>query len=278
MKCEIIAVGTEILLGDIVNTNAQFLSQELARLGFSVMHQSVVGDNEERLAQELKTALSRSDIVITSGGLGPTPDDLTKEVTAKVMGVELMQDKESAEKIVNYFKSKNREMPEANYKQAMLPSKADGIILSNDNGTAPGCIFIKGDKIVVNLPGPPRELKPMFTDKLLPFLKKYADSIIISHSVRLYGIGESSMASKVDDLLEKSNPTVAPYAKDGEALLRVTAKGKDEQEAEQLTKPVVDEILNRFGDLVYGIDCESLQERVVALLIEKGKKLGLAES
>lgn len=278
MRCELIAVGTEILLGDIVNTDAQFLARELANMGFSVCHQSVVGDNEERLAFELKAALSRSDVVITSGGLGPTPDDLTKEVSAKVMGVELVSHSPSVVRITEYFKNKGRQMPDSNLKQAMLPSEKDGVIFQNDNGTAPGCAFVKGNKVVINLPGPPRELKPMFFGGVVPFLQRYSDAVIVSSSVRLYGVGESFMAARVDDLLYGSNPTVAPYAKDGEALLRVTARAENEQEARKLIKPTVDEIVSRFGDAVYGVDCNSLQECVVELLKEKGMKIGLAES
>lgn len=278
MTCEIIAVGTELLLGDTVNTNAAFLAQQLALLGFSVLRQSVIGDNEQRLLGEIKAALSRSDIIITSGGLGPTPDDITKPVSAKAMGIELIKDEESEKRIIDYFKSRGLEMPESNLKQALLPSKLDGAIFKNENGTAPGCAFIKDNKIIINLPGPPRELKPMFLKEVLPLLKKYSSGVILSHSIRLYGIGESMMAQRVEDLLSGENPTVAPYAKDGEALLRVTARASSESEATERLKPVTAEILKRLGDLVYGIDCSSLQEKVVELLRQKGKKLGLAES
>lgn len=274
--CEIISVGTELLLGDILNTDAQFLAQELARLGFSVMHQSVVGDNHDRLLASLNHAAQRSDIIILSGGLGPTPDDITKEVACEFFSKELVLHKESLERMTKYFTNKGLEMPESNKKQAMLP--ADCVVFENNNGTAPGLGMEKDGKHILLLPGPPRELKPMFFESAVPYLKRFSDKIIISHNVRTFGIGESAMSQLVEDLLESENPTVAPYAKDGEALLRVTAMADNEAEADRLCAPVIEEITNRLGDYIYGIDLTCIEEAVVALLKEKGMKLATAES
>ncbi|MBR5262589.1 MAG: competence/damage-inducible protein A [Clostridia bacterium] len=274
--CEIISVGTELLLGDILNTDAQFLAQELARLGFGVMHQSVVGDNHGRLLESLELAAQRSDIIILSGGLGPTPDDITKEVACEFFSKELVLHEESLRRMTRYFTNKGIEMPESNKKQAMLP--ADCVVFENNNGTAPGLGMEKDGRHILLLPGPPRELKPMFFESAVPYLKRFSDKIIISHNVRTFGIGESAMSQLVEDLLAKENPTVAPYAKDGEALLRVTAMADNEAEAEKLCAPVLREITDRLGDFVYGIDYTCLEEAVVAMLREKGMKLATAES
>ncbi len=276
MKCELISVGTEILLGDIVNTNAQYLSLKLAELGIDVMFQHTVGDNEERLKNTLSEAFSKSDMVITTGGLGPTPDDLTKEVCAEYFSLPLELDEESLDLIKSYFKNKNIQMAKSNEKQALMPKGS--IILKNNNGTAPGCIMEKDGKIIVVLPGPPREMKPMFEESAVPYLQKFTNGIIKSHSIRTFGIGESSMAEKVNDLFDLKNPTVAPYAKSGEALLRVTAKAETEEEAEKLLAPVTEEIQKRLGDLVYAVDKNSIEEATVSLLKEKKLKVSCAES
>lgn len=274
--CEIISVGTELLLGDILNTDAQFLSQELARLGFAVLHQSVVGDNHDRLLEALKQAAERSDIIILSGGLGPTPDDLTKEVACEFFGKELVLHEESLERMMRYFTNKGLHMPESNKKQAMLPE--DCVVFKNNNGTAPGLGMEKDGKHILLLPGPPRELKPMFTESAVPYLMQFSDKVIISHNIRTFGIGESAMSQTVEDLLNNENPTVAPYAKDGEALLRVTAMADNEDEAEKLCQPVIEEIKNRLSDYIYGIDYTCIEEAVVEMLKDKGLKLATAES
>lgn len=274
--CEIISVGTELLLGDILNTNARFLSLELAAMGISVLRQSTVGDNPERLAEVLTEALSRSDIVIASGGLGPTADDITKEVGCKVLGFELVVDEEILAELENFFKSRTVTMPESNKKQALVP--LNGTVFRNKNGTAPGIACEKAGKCLILLPGPPRELNPMFINDVKPFFAKYSDSVIISHTVRTFGIGESAMAELAGDLLWSENPTVAPYAKDGESLLRITAKAKTSAQTEELCSPVIEKILDRLGSYVYGIDVDSLQQKVVELLIEKALKVSIAES
>ncbi|MBP3442738.1 MAG: competence/damage-inducible protein A [Clostridia bacterium] len=274
--CEIISVGTELLLGDILNTDAQFLSQELAKLGLSVLHQSTVGDNHDRLYELLEQAAQRSDIIILSGGLGPTPDDITKEVACEFFSKDLTLHEESLRRMSSYFTAKGLVMPETNKKQAMLP--ADCVVFENNNGTAPGLAMEKDGTHILLLPGPPRELKPMFYESAVPYLKNFSDKVIISHNIRTFGIGESAMSEVVADLLDSANPTVAPYAKDGEALLRVTAMADNNDDAENLCKPVIDEIRSRLSDYIYGIDCNSIEEAVVPMLIENNLKLATAES
>ena len=276
MTAELIFVGTELLLGDILNTNAQFLSRQLAALGVSVLHQCVVGDNAARLADALRLALSRSDLVLTTGGLGPTKDDLTKEVAAEVCGFPLELHEESLAAMESYFSSKGIQMPQSNAKQAYLPKGA--AIFPNTNGTAPGCAMETQGKWVILLPGPPREMKAMFTLSVLPFLRRFSESVLVSHTVRTFGIGESAMAERVSELLNMENPTVAPYAKNGEALLRVTAKAKDETAAEALMAPVLAEIKTRLGDVIYGVDVFGLEEAAVRLLKEKKLTVATAES
>lgn len=276
MNCELISVGTEILLGDIVNTNAQFLSQQLAQAGINVLFQCTVGDNRARLLTALDTALSRSELVILTGGLGPTPDDMTKEVCAEFMNKRLLLHEPSLKKIKDFFALKNITMPECNTKQALMPE--DSIILENDNGTAPGCIMEKDGKAIIILPGPPKEMIPMFLDGVKPYLEGLSHETIISHSIRTFGIGESAMSELVSDLLESPNPTVAPYAKNGEALLRVTAKAETEKAAEALLSPVIKEIKNRLGDFIYGTDVGSVEEAAVRLLKKKKLTVAFAES
>lgn len=274
--CELISVGTEILLGDILNTDAQFLSIELARLGISVIHQSTVGDNRERLLAQLKEAADRSDIIILSGGLGPTPDDLTKEVCCDFFGKKMFLHEPTVEKIKTYFSTKGMKMAQNNLKQAMLPK--DCVIFPNDNGTAPGMAIEKDGVHILVLPGPPRELKPMFRNCAVPYLMQFSDRIIVSHNIRTFGIGESLMAERVNDLFDAENPTVAPYAKDGEALLRVTAMARTKEEAENLCKPVINEIKNRLDGFVYGVDYTCIEEAVIEMLKEKHMKVATAES
>lgn len=274
--CELISVGTEILLGDILNTDAQYLSIELAKLGISVIHQSTVGDNRERLLAQLDEAAKRSDIIILSGGLGPTPDDLTKEVCCEFFGKEMFLHEPTVEKIKEYFSSKGIEMAQNNLKQAMLPK--DCVIFPNDNGTAPGMAIEKDGVHILVLPGPPRELKPMFQNCAVPYLMQFSDRIIVSHNIRTFGIGESSMAERVNDLFDAQNPTIAPYAKDGEALLRVTAMAKTKEDAESLCEPIIEEIKKRLDAYVYGVDYNCIEEAAVGMLKEHHLKVATAES
>lgn len=279
MVAELISVGTEILLGTIVNTNASFLAEKCALLGLSIYYQSVVGDNEKRLEETLKTALDRSDVVILSGGLGPTQDDLTKETVARVMNKELVLDKHSKERIEEYFKkSQTKTITENNWKQALIPKGA--IVVDNDNGTAPGVIIEEGGKSVILLPGPPNELIPMFNKDIYPYLNKLQPEIILSSMVKICGVGESTVETMIKDLIDsQTNPTVAPYAKTGEVHLRVTAKAKDEEEAKKLIKPVVKELKARFGSKVFTTDeNETLEEAVIRLLKKYELKVTTAES
>lgn len=283
MVAELISVGTEILLGNIVNTNAAYLSEMCARLGLSVYYQTVVGDNEERMTETFRTALERSDIVIVSGGLGPTKDDLTKETAAKVMGMKLVEDSRSRQRIAEYLDNYVKSHPgntvtENNWKQAMVPEGA--MVLDNDNGTAPGLILEKDGRTMILLPGPPGELKPLFEEKVYPYLKKGQPEIIYSQMVKICGIGESIVETRIADLIEKQdNPTIAPYAKTGEVHLRITARAKDKSEAKRLIKPVTRELKLRFGKNIYTTDeSKTLEEAVVELLAAKGMTVTTAES
>lgn len=276
MNCEIICVGTELLLGDILNTNAQYLARELAALGIGVHHQQVVGDNPQRMRECMSRALKESDMIILSGGLGPTADDLTKEICCEVMGERLVLDEDILEGIKSYFVSRGRQMADNNKKQAFVPE--NGIVFPNRNGTAPGCGIEKDGKLAIMLPGPPRELRPMFEKEVIPYLAKKTGGIILSKQVRTFGIGESNMAAAVEDLLDGENPTVAPYAKDGEALLRVTARADSEEKASAMCDETIEKIRERIGEYIYGIDVSSLEEKAVELLLARGKKLALAES
>lgn len=277
MRAEIIAVGTEILLGDIVNTNAQYLSRRLADLGISVFRQTVVGDNSARLKQAYTEAFERSDMVIATGGLGPTKDDLTKEAAAEFFKKMLVLHDESLKRIKEYFAKSNRTVNEGNKKQAYMPEGA--VILQNNNGTAPGCIIEENGKILIILPGPPKEMSLMFEESVVPYIKKFSDNVLFSKVLRVIGIGEGHMAEKIDDIIDKqTNPTIAPYAKDGEAILRITAKAPDEEKALELIKPVEKLIRKRLGDFVYGEDNDSLELVLSRLLIKNNITLSTAES
>lgn len=274
--CEILSVGTELLLGDILDTNAQFLSRELAARGISVLRRTTVGDNPGRLTAALEAALAGSDVVLITGGLGPTADDITRDIACAVMGFRLETDPAIAAQLRAFFAGRGMEMPEENLRQAQVP--VGGTVFPNPNGTAPGLGLKKDGKCVILLPGPPREMRPMFLESAVPFLREYTDGVIVSHTVRTMGIGESAMAHAAADLLEGANPTVAPYAKTGEALLRVTARARDTAAAEALCAPVIAEIRRRLGDAVYGVDLNGVEEAVVALLAAQHKTIATAES
>lgn len=277
MKAEIIAIGTEILLGDIVNSNAQYLAQELAALGIDMYYQQVVGDNEKRIVHAFDEAYSRSDIIITTGGLGPTNDDLTKEVVAKYFNKELLPDKESIEKLKGYFKFRQRKMTENNLKQGLIPKGA--IIINNNNGTAPGVIIEENNKIMIILPGPPKEMRPMFEETVRPYLQKKSDSVLISKMIKILGIGESAVAEEVKDLMDaQTNPTIAPYAKEVGVMLRVTAKAETQEEALKIIAPIEEEIKERLGDNVYATEDIAIEDVVAMLLIEKKLTISTAES
>ena len=263
MKAEIIAVGTEILLGDIVNTNAQYLSKELAQLGIEVYFQSVVGDKPQRLKDTIFQAFSRADLIVTTGGLGPTEDDLTKETAAAYFGEELVLDERALARIERFFQQTGRKMTENNRKQALVP-KEHGKVLYNENGTAPGIIMEKNGKIIVMLPGPPKETIPMFEEQVKPFLQQKQEYTFVSEILRVASVGESAMETLVKDLIDsQTNPTIAPYAKMGEAILRITAKAKSEAEAKELIAPVKAALRQRLGNAVYA-EGETNMQTVVA--------------
>ena len=278
MRAEIISVGTEILLGDIVNTNTQFLAKELASIGIEVYRQEVVGDNQDRLLGILEEALNRSDMVITTGGLGPTNDDLTKETACKFFNMDLELHKESLKALEEYFSRMGRKITESNYKQVYFPKEA--IVLPNPNGTAPGAILEKNNKYIVILPGPPREMKPMYLNHVKPYLIKKGDGIIESKVLRVLGIGESMAAEKLKKFIENGvNPTVAPYAKEEDVIFRITAKAESQKEALKLIEPVKNQIEEILGQDVYGEGEETTIEMVVGdLLIKNNLKISTAES
>jgi nicotinamide-nucleotide amidase len=280
MTVELITVGTEILLGNIVNTNAAYLSGQLARIGMSVYNQQVVGDNRERLEAALRLALGRADVVILTGGLGPTEDDLTRDVVSGVMECPLAEDaavRGRIEKMLNNSIYKDN-IPDSNYRQAMVPQGA--VVIDNDNGTAPGLIIEKGDNTVIMLPGPPDELVPMFSDKIAPYLSARNPQVIYSRMVRLCGQGESQVEEAIRDLVDsQGNLTIATYARPGLVDVRITAGAQDEQAAKDLVKPLVKELKNRFKEDVYSTDeDERMEDVVVKLLRKRGLKLMTAES
>ena len=278
MKAEILAVGTELLLGDILNTNAQYLAKELAALGIEVYYQTVVGDNPKRLEETLYHAFSRADLVITTGGLGPTEDDLTKETAAKYFGEELVLDERALAQIKMMFDRMGRTMTENNKKQAFVPEN-NSVVMYNANGTAPGIIIEKDEKIIIMFPGPPKEVVPMFENQAKPYLAKKQEYTFISRILRVASVGESAMEEMVKDLIDaQTNPTIAPYAKDGEALLRITAKAKDEEEANRLIDPVAVALKERLGKAVYAEGETNMETEVAKLLLTQKRTIAVAES
>jgi nicotinamide-nucleotide amidase len=283
MIVELISVGTELLLGNIVNTNASYLSRKCAELGYSLFHEITVGDNEERLCEAINTSLGRSDVVILTGGLGPTKDDITKEAVAKVLNKSLVMDEASKKKIEDYFKFRYLNNPrhtvtDNNWKQAL---KIDGcIVVNNNNGTAPGYIVEDNAKIIILLPGPPSEMVPMFEESIIPYLQMKQNKIFLSSMVKICGIGESKAETDIIDLIEgQINPTIAPYAKSGEVHFRITASADNEEEAMKLIAPMVNELYKRFGNNIYTTDeQETLEAVLVKLLKEHNLTISTAES
>ena len=278
MTAEIICVGTEILLGNIVNTNAAYLAEKCAYLGLSNYYQVVVGDNEQRLLETINTAKSRADVIFLIGGLGPTEDDLTKETAAKAFNVELVMDEEAKNNIVTILTNRGIDITNNNFKQALVPKGS--IVLYNKNGTAPGIIMEEAGKVVIMLPGPPNEFVPMVDDQVVPyFLKKGTNDVIYSRVVKLVGVGESKVAEDISDLIAMTNPTVATYAKTGEVHIRVTASAANDAEAKALVKPVVKKLKAMYPDNVYSTNAdETLERAVVELLSKNGLSITAAES
>ncbi|MBQ9098661.1 MAG: competence/damage-inducible protein A [Clostridia bacterium] len=278
-RAEILCVGTELLIGDIVNTNAAYLSKRLAALGIGVYRQSVVGDNPERLAEDLRAALDRADLVVTSGGLGPTMDDLTKETAARVFGRSMEMHTASLERIRQYFRSSNRKMTPNNEKQAMMPTGA--VVFPNDYGTAPALALEREDgKILVMLPGPPRELEPLFREQVEPYLQPRCNAVLFSRNLHIIGMGESAVEAALPrELLDSSNPTLAPYCAPGEVRLRITAKAASSAEAARLCEGMIRRIQETpIAPYIYAVDTPSPEAALVQLLLQKQMTVATAES
>ena len=276
-RVELLAVGTELLLGNILNTNARDLSQLLSGLGLNVYHHTVVGDNPARLTQAVAIAKGRADILITTGGLGPTCDDLTKKVVAGAFGLPLEFHPECEQSIRDYFAKSGRTMTANNLQQAYLPKGCT--VLENRWGTAPGCAFCVDGVHVVMLPGPPRECLPMFREEVTPYLAQLTQGVIHSRTLRIFGLGESGVEQLLRDKMNTlQNPTLAPYAKEGEVELRITAKADSEAAARAMIAPVEADLRGEFGPLIYGADVDSLEQVVVEQLLRQEKTLATAES
>jgi len=281
VRAELVFVGTELLLGEILNSNAQFLSERLALLGIDVFHQVTVGDNPIRMAEVFRQALSRSDVVITSGGLGPTMDDITRDIAAEVAGRPLQIDPDTAAELKQWYISRSRVMPQNNIRQAMVPLGAT--VMKNDRGTAPGLIIpADGTKAIILLPGPPIELRPMFESQVIPFLTGRLDGVplaLVSRVLRFVDIGESAMEEALKDLIsEQTDPSIAPYAKTSECHLRIATKALDNASGLARIAPVEAEIRRRIGQYLYGTDGVTLEAAIGELLNERGLKLTVAES
>jgi len=276
---EIIAVGTELLLGGTVNSNAQDVSQLLSGLGINVFFHTVVGDNPERMKQAVEIAKNRADIIITTGGLGPTFDDITKQTLAEAFGKKLVFNNDVADKIRLFFSKRlpGSVMPENNLRQAQLPEGC--IVFDNGVGTAPGCAFEAEGKHIIMLPGPPRECRAMLQACVRPYLLKLSEAQLYTHNIHIFGLGESSVEDKLRPMMENlMNPTLAPYAKDGEVMLRLTAKATSSEQAEEMMTPILRQVNEILGDIIYGIDTDSLENTVASMLKEGGQTLATAES
>ena len=278
MKAEIISVGTELLLGSTINTDAADVAVLLSEYGIDVYWQTVVGDNPGRLMDAVRRARDRADLIITTGGLGPTCDDLTKSALAEAFGMKLELDRGEEAWLRDIWKKRgNRELTPNNLQQVWLPEGSTA--LRNDWGTAPGCYFERDGVRVIMLPGPPRELRPLLEHRVRPILAELSNAVIASHNIHFFGIGESEMEYRLRDYMQElNNPTLAPYAKTGECLVRVTAKAETLERAEEMMAPVIERVKGIFGDLVYAVDGLNLAEHTVKLLIEKGVTIVAAES
>ncbi len=278
---EILCVGTELLLGDIVNTNAAYLSQQLAELGIHVYRHTAVGDNPERLRRALDAAFSEADLVITSGGLGPTYDDLTKETVAAYFGKKMEMHEESLATIRAYFERTGRVMTKNNEKQAMMPTGAT--VFPNHYGTAPSLAIeggVNGEKTAIMLPGPPGELTRIFAEEVRPYLEKRRGATLVSKNIHIFGMGESAVEEKLKGIMTDSkNPTVAPYCKEGEVRLRVTAESDTKENAARMCDEMIERIQKtEVGRFIYGIDVGTLENAVVEYLHREGLTLSAAES
>ena len=277
MIAEILSVGTELLMGQIVNTDAQYISRRLAELGIAIYRHTTVGDNPARVKEALGEALSRSDIVITTGGLGPTEDDLTKEMVAEYFGLEMRLHQSSLDAIVARMTRTGHPMTDNNRKQAYFPVGA--LVLPNACGTAPGCVVEQGGKAVAVLPGPPHELKDMFEKQLAPWLARRSGAHIESRFLRVFGIGESKLETMLSDLFHSDNPTLALYCGPGEVQARITAQATDAAQALELIAPLEAELRRRLGEHVYGEGVDnSIEKTAFDLLKARGETVTFAES
>lgn len=280
MIAEIVAVGTELLMGQVLNTDAQYIARRLSELGVTLHRQVVVGDNPARIREAIHTAIGRADVVITTGGLGPTADDITKETCAEALGLPMERSPEAERQVRGWFERNNYPMTENNLRQADFAKGA--IILENHNGTAPACIVEKDGKAVINLPGPPRELTPLFAESVAPYLAKRSGAVIVSRYMRVFGMGESAVESRLHDMMENSlNPTVAPYCSTGEVQLRLTVRVAHESEAAALLDPAEKEIRARLGDVVYAVTDDpeyTMEQALVKALCAAKKTMVTAES
>ena len=273
---EILSVGTELLLGHVTNTDARDVSELLSKIGVNVRWHTVVGDNPLRLRECVEIAKSRADVIITTGGLGPTCDDLTKKVLAEAFGLPLVRNEAEYKGLYDYIRP-DRVFTPNNFAQADLPEGCT--VFHNNWGTAPGCAFEAQGKIVVMMPGPPGECVPMFRACAIPYLRKLSDEQIVSHSLRIFGMGESTVDQIFrDEMNAMTNPSMAPYAKECDCLLQVTAKAKSEREAEAMIRPVMAHVREKLGDVVYGEDVETLEEAVLQLLRQRPATFAAAES
>ncbi len=277
MKSEIICIGTELLMGQTLNTNVQFLSQKLAELGMDCYYQSVVGDNSQRLNDALSLALSRSELIITTGGLGPTFDDMTKNIMSEISGIPLVYHQYSLDKILKSYTDRNLPMTDNNKKQALVIE--DAHVFRNETGSAPGFAFKCHHSLVVVLPGPPKEMQPMVNHEVVPYLEQFMDARLVSDYLYLFGIGESSVeASLSDEILHSSNPSVAPYASVDHVVLRVTSKAKTLEEAQALNNPMVALLSDQFKNHLYSINEPNMAQVLVDHLIEQSLTIATAES
>lgn len=277
MNAEILCIGTEVLIGDIVNTNAAYLGKHLSEAGFNVYYHTVCGDNRARMTECMRLALSRSDLVFITGGLGPTYDDMTKEVAAEFFGLPLVEHAEILERLKAYFAARGRVMTDNNRKQALIPEGAH--IFENRFGTADGLAVSDGKKTLILMPGPPNEMRPMFENEVLPYLSVHSDHVLVSSNVHIFGMGESSVESALAELMKTSeNPTIAPYIGEGEVRLRVSARAENAEKAGKLIAPVVEKIRETLGNAVYGVDVPSLESVLAEKLKAAHKTVSFAES
>jgi len=277
MKSAILSVGTELLFGQITNTNAVFLSQQLNLLGFDVMYHYTVGDNPQRVKETINRAFEGCDLIITTGGLGPTQDDLTKEIACETLHDEMKLHEPSMEKLEDYFKKLNREMTDNNRKQAYFPSRA--VIFDNDAGTAPGFTLEENGRRIICMPGPPREMTRMFEQKVMPYLETLSEDVIFYRMIRTYGIGESQLETDLEDLIDKqTDPTLATYAKEGECSLRIASKRHTKEEAEKAVDDMLETVKKRVGQFIYSCDDEDLSSVVGKKLLEQNVTISCAES